>query len=181
MCFRGLTSLNTNQGMEHQNLVYKCSFHHLLIIANCLLISYYDKPSLQILFPQSRRPSSRLLESINYYNHFVKQFDSTSLGLTILRCKITPAPERNDSPCFPAESHFHPGPGIGLGAPALGTPNLSHWTTREVPPPFISVCNSCLSNGTWTKFICHFMSLCHINKLIKAWFLNSNTVTFSSV
>lgn len=128
----------------------------------------YDKPSLQILFPQSRRPSSRLLESINYYNHFVKQFHNTSLGLTILRYKITPAPEGNDSPRLPAESHFHPGPGIGPRPPALGTPSLSCWTTREVPPPVISVCNSCLSYGIWTKFICHFMSLCNINKLIKS-------------
>ena len=102
MCFCGLTSLNTNQGMEHQNLVYKCSLHHLLILANCLLISYHNKPSLQILFPQSRRPSSRLLGSVKYYYHFVKQFDNICLGLTILQCKITPAPEENDSPCLPS-------------------------------------------------------------------------------
>ena len=167
--------------MERQDLVYKYSLNHLVIIANCLLISCYDKPSLQILFPQSRRPSSRLLESINYYNHFVKQFHNTSLGLTILQYKITPAPEGNDSPRLPAESHFHPGPGISPRPPALGTPSLSCWTMREVPPPVISVCNSCLSYGIWTKFICHFMSLCNINKLIKSWFLNSNTDTFSSV
>ena len=138
MCFCGLTSLNTNQGMEHQNLVYKCSLHHLLILANCLLISYHNKPSLQILFPQSRRPSSRLLGSVKYHYHFVKQLDNIFLGLTILSVRFHQLQRKMTHRVFllfqsPRVS-FPSWPGIGPWPPALGTRNLSHWTTREVPP-----------------------------------------------